>query len=153
MTHYKTLVDSEWLGQWDMPEGRDVVVIIDTVQAYKPARKQRKKMPDGTYKDEPCKRIDIGLRGPNGRAIRKHWLSGPVSHKALVAMYGTNVDDWKGRPIALYVDHKVEFGGVITGGLRVRPTPPRGPATDDALDRPVDEERAAMIEEAKNART
>ena len=35
-----------------------------------------------------------------------------------------DTDDWTGKKATLYVDHDVEFGGNIVGGLRFRGTPP-----------------------------
>ena len=39
---------------------------------------------------------------------------------------GTKTGGWSG-PITLYVDHNIEFGGKIVGGLRIRPAQTNGP--------------------------
>ena len=31
-----------------------------------------------------------------------------------------NTDDWAGKEVVLFVDHDVEFGGKVVGGIRVR---------------------------------
>lgn len=146
-THFKTLVDSDWLGQWDLPAAQDVVVIIESVSKYVPER--RRTVEDkrtGQKKPEPLKRLDIGFRGK-----RKHWLAGPVSLERLAKMYGKYIEDWIGKPIALYVDPKVQFGSETTGGVRVRPTAPRGKEpTPDPLDNPVDEAKADQLERARD---
>jgi hypothetical protein len=144
MTHYKSLVDSDWLGQWDIPTGRKVVVEIESVARYVPARAQKKKV-DGAWVEEPTKRIVVSFVGK-----RKKWLAGPVSQKAIASLYGPHVEAWRGKRLTLYVDAGVEFGGKTVGGIRIEPTVPRGGVTADALDNPVDEERAAMIEEEKS---
>lgn len=149
MTHYKSLVDTSFLGQWDFPPGREAVVTISKVERYKPEQRRRKRQPDGSYVDEPCKRLAISFEGK-----RKPWLAGPVSLQAIAKMYGPNIEGWVGKAITLYVDAKVEFGGVVTGGVRVRPTPPRAGTrpTEDTLDRPVDEEKAQTIDNAAGRR-
>jgi len=42
--------------------------------------------------------------------------------RATTAFKSDDSDDWVGRQIVLYVDHNVEFGGKMVGGLRIRPT-------------------------------
>lgn len=143
MPHYKTLIDTTYVGQWDLPE-RDVVVTIAAVGKYEPEQKRKKKLPDGRYVDEPRKRILITFEAP----ARKPWLAGPVSQAAIAAMYGPDTDMWIGKRIALYKDPDVMMGRVKTGGVRVRPTIPKGPASQDPLDRPMDPEAAARIAEA-----
>lgn len=146
MTHFKALIETDWLGQWDLPVDRDVVVTIETVDRFNPARRLKKKMPDGSTIDEPNKRLSIGFRGK-----RKHWLAGPVSQKAISDLYGPHVEQWIGKQIALYVDPKVAFGRNVTGGVRVRPSIPKGRPSAEPLDNPVNEERAALIAEAKES--
>lgn len=154
MPHYKTLVDCNFVGSWDLPPGKDAVVVIEKVERYVPERKLKvkRKLPDGreVKVDEPSKRIKITFRGK-----RKPWLAGPVSQKTLASMFGPNTDHWVGKAVSLYSDPTVEFAGVTTGGLRVRPTPPKigTPPTADPLDRPVDEEKAQAIADAKEAVT
>jgi hypothetical protein len=144
VTHYKSLVDSTWLGQWDLP-GRDVIVTIAKVAKYRPERVQSKRMPDGSYQPEPNKKLAISFVGK-----KKAWLAGPVSLKAIAAMFGPEIEAWEGRAVALYVDADVAFGGQVVGGIRVRPTPPKSSAkpSTDPLDRPVDQVKAEQIDRA-----
>lgn len=61
----------------------------------------------------------------------------------LTVMYGDETEDWIGKPVVLYVDENVTFGGKLTPALRVRkpkqqaakPTPVPDPARDDMDDR------------------
>ncbi len=147
-THYKQLIDTNFLGQWNLPPGRDVVVVIESVKPYKPERQQQKKMPDGSYVTEPNKRLEIKFRGK-----QKAWLAGPVSQKTIAGIYGPYVESWIGKPITIFCDPDVVFGKQKTGGVRVRPTPPKigTKATEDALDRPVDPAKAQQIADAKEA--
>jgi hypothetical protein len=144
MPHYKTLIDTTFLGQWDLPPDRDAVVTIASVQRYRPAMEKKKKLPDGTWIQVPNKRIEIGFVGK-----KKHWLAGPVSHAILASMFGPDTDAWIGKSIALYVDPDVEMGKTRTGGLRCRPTPARGPATSDPLEREPTREQVEALERAR----
>lgn len=144
MTHYKSLIDTNYLGQWDLPPGRDVPVIIKSVERYKPEVERTKKMPDGSRVKVPNKRILIHFQGK-----KKGWLAGPVSQEAISGMYGPQFENWIGKAITLWVDPNVKMSGIVTGGVRVRPRAPSGPPTNDPLDRPVDPEVAQRIADAK----
>ena len=141
--HYKQLIDTDWLGQWDFPPDREVTVEIASVDAYKPPRARKVKLPDGTFGPERAKRIAIGFKGK-----RKRWLAGPVSQKTIADMFGPIVQDWIGRRITLYVDSDVMMGRSKVGGIRVRPLIATGPATEDPLERDVDEAHAQAIADA-----
>jgi hypothetical protein len=41
--------------------------------------------------------------------------------------YGEESDDWNGKPVELYVDPNVMFGGKRVGGVRVRVSTPQAP--------------------------
>lgn len=147
-THINTLVESDYLGQWDLIDPnsgktREVTVEIEGVRKYQPEVRKKKRMPDGSYKLEPNKRIEIRFKGK-----RKSWLAGAVSRKTIRAMYGNYLEDWIGKKLTLYVDFDVMFGSEKTGGLRVRPMVPKGEATADPLDNPVDAAKAEQIERA-----
>lgn len=139
-THVKSLVDTPFLGQWDLaklPPGRDAVVKIVSVERYVPERPK---------KDEKFKRVAIGFERK-----RKKWIAGPVSIAALTKMFGPYIEDWIGQRIALYVDASVMFGRETTGGVRVRPTRPKADQapTDDPLDSAPDPEKEQQIERAR----
>ena len=144
MTHFKSLIDTEWLGQWDLPSGRDVVVRIAKVERYTPEVKKKKRRPDGTYEEERNKRIAISFHGK-----RKRWLAGPVSQAAIAKMYGNNVERWIDATIALYVDPDVRMGSEIVGGIRVRLTIPRGKESAEDLDRAPPQEKLEQLERAR----
>lgn len=140
---------SLYLGQWDLrgDDGRyfEPTVIIADVRKFEPRIIRKKKQADGTYVDEPNKRYEITFVGK-----RKKWLSGPVTQDTIAKMHGRNLGDWIGKPITLYVDPNVEFGGSRVGGIRVRPLAPTSEPTSDPLDRPVDEEAAERVYEARS---
>jgi hypothetical protein len=143
MPHFKTLIDTTWLGQWDFPPGREATVEIESVTRYKPGRVRKVKQPDGSYGPERNKRVVIAFKGK-----RKKWLSGPATQDVIAGMFGVDVDNWIGQRITLYVDSEVMMGRAKVGGIRVRPRAATGPATDDSLDREVDEAQAQAIADA-----
>ena len=74
-------------------------------------------------------------------------IAGPVLQESIAKMYGRIANDWIGKPIALYVDPSVKFGLETTGGIRIRPTIPKGAApTADPLDNPVDPQKAEQLD-------
>ena len=46
--------------------------------------------------------------------------------KAIQGMYGPVVEDWAGKLITIYGDPDVMFGGERVGGIRVKPSIPKG---------------------------
>lgn len=146
MTHYKTMIDTEFLGQWDLPGDRDVTVTLAKVERYTPEGPKRTKTVNGKKVEERNKRLAISFVGK-----RKKWLAGPVSQKTLARLYGNNVEDWIGKKVSLYVDPMVKFGGEVTGGVRIRETAPRGPETSDALDNEAPKEKTDQLERARDA--
>lgn len=145
--HYRTLIDNEWLGGWDLPEGNAVVVVIESVNRYEPRQKKRKRNPrTGQLEDEPNTKLDIGFKGK-----RKRFLANKTNQKVIAKMYGPYVKDWIGKPIGIYFDPTVEFGKEVVGGIRVSPRIPGGNArpTDDPLDGHVDEQRAGKLEDSR----
>ena len=150
-THYKSLIETNFLGQWDVTDPKtgktfEPTVEIESVKRYVSPVKRKKKMPDGSYKDEPNKRLEIAFKGK-----RKHWLAGPVSQATISVMYGNYIEDWIDKRITLYVDASVKMGKRTVGGIRVRPMVPGSnvPTTLEPLDEPVDEAKAAELDEAR----
>lgn len=155
MTHYKSLLESDWLGQWDLqrPDGKlvEAVVQIASVKKYIPQKRSKKRViGEGgkvEWKNAPNRKLDISFAGK-----RKHWLAGPVSQEVIAKMFGPKIEDWVGKKITLYVDPTATFGTAVTGGIRVRleRNGAKGPITEDALDNAVDEEAARAIAEARD---
>ena len=54
----------------------------------------------------------------------KPMVLNPTNIKRCFKALGDNSDDWIDGKMILYVDESVEFGGKITGGLRLKPVPP-----------------------------
>jgi hypothetical protein len=107
MTHFRTMYDAEYLGHWDIPEGRDVTVTIAEVKGgelvAQGGRKSRKPI--------------ISFVGKE-----KKFISNVTNSKAIAGMYGPHVEHWKGKKITLYVSTTRDPStGGETPCLRVRP--------------------------------
>lgn len=146
-THYKTLIENDYLGQWDLqrPDGKlnEPVVVIESVTKFVPQIIRKKKMPDGSYEPERNKRLLIRFKGK-----RKAWLAGPATQDTIRKMYGPYVEDWIGKKLTLYVDTEVRMGRQKTGGIRVRNTVPSGAASDEPLDNAPTEEKSEQLADA-----
>lgn len=109
-THWRLMMDrnSPYLGSWDLPEGRDVVVKIRAVQqATELAGKKARK---------PILLFDGKEKG---------LVVNATMGKAMQSMYGPMVEDWRGKWIALYVTTTSSPDGEVPC-IRIRPTPPKG---------------------------
>jgi hypothetical protein len=149
LTHYKTLLENEFLGQWDLGDGAGgfckTIVTISKVEPYKPPRRQKKKtIVDGreVMVEEKVKRLKVSFAGK-----RKAWLAGPESQKIIAGLYGPHIEGWIGKPIILWVDTNVVFGRTKTGGLRPMNRAPKAGErmAELSLNEPVDEAAAKRI--------
>jgi len=52
--------------------------------------------------------------------LAKPMVLNATNRKRLERAYGYETDDWLGRKVIVYVDPEVDFGGEVTGGLRLR---------------------------------
>jgi hypothetical protein len=149
-THYKTLLENAYLGQWDLVDeqgrSREVTVTIEKVERYQPEMQRQKRMPDGSYRPQLNNKLKISFKGK-----KKPWLSGPVTQDTIKGMYGPYIEDWVGKRLTLYVDVEVMMGRTKVGGIRVKPTIPTGKDSAAALDRPVDTGARERMDEAAEA--
>lgn len=106
-THWKKLTNPNYMGDYELPPGEDLIVVIDYV-----------------------KKEDV--TGTNGRKEEKvvaHFSDGnkpmilnKTNMKTIAKIYGTPyIEEWKGRAVQIYFDANVRFGRDIVGGLRIRP--------------------------------
>jgi hypothetical protein len=149
-THYKSLINTTFLGQWDLTDSKtgktfEPTVEIAEVRPYVAPRARRKRMPDGSWKDIKEHKLDIAFKGK-----KKHWLANAGGRDTIAAMYGNFIEDWIGKRITIYVDASVTFGSKKTGGIRVRPMVPGSnvPTTLEPMDEPVDEAKAEELDAA-----
>lgn len=110
MTDYRKFFDKPYLGHWDLPDGKDVVVVIDNVEAgelHVPGKKAEKK---------PLLTL---------RKTDKKMVCNATNSKTIAKLYGNSVEEWIGKPIALYKTTTNAQGGEQVECIRVRPTPPK----------------------------
>jgi len=50
----------------------------------------------------------------------KPMVLNPVNRKVLIAAFGDETENWRGKPIEIYVDAGVTMGGAVVGGIRLR---------------------------------
>jgi hypothetical protein len=123
MPDYRTLYDRDYIGAWDLPQGRDVVKIIARVEA----KKLRNRTSANT------KPVIFFKGAQKGFALNK------TNGKAISGMYGPKTEGWIGKPIALYAT-TTTFGSDTVECIRVRPTVPSGKPSDDAIGPPAQDE-------------
>lgn len=103
--------DCPWLASEDILDAGDVTVTIDACYAVKAAE------------FEGGRKEDVYTLGFVGK--KKQLVLNSINRKTLVKLYGTNVSEWKGKPITLWVDRNVRAFGEIRNGIRIRPTAPK----------------------------
>ncbi len=54
------------------------------------------------------------------RNFEKSMVINNVNFDTIADAYGEETDDWHGKPIEVYVDPSIQFGGKKVGGVRVR---------------------------------
>lgn len=70
--------------------------------------------------------------------FEKPMVANATNLKRIAKALGDDLDNWIGQKVIVYVDPDVEYGGKITGGLRIRAmtrakaaSAPRQPSMDD----------------------
>lgn len=109
-THWRSMMDkSTYLGAWDLPEGKEVVVRIrDVSQATEIAGKKTRK---------PILYFDGKEKG---------LLLNATNCKTLARLYGHYVEQWKGEWVALYVATTSSPDGEVPC-VRIKPRAPKAP--------------------------
>lgn len=115
-THWKKLMNPEYIGAYWLPEGEDVTVVIDYVV---------REIITGTGgKKEEC--TVAHLKGV------KPFILNSTNSKTIAKLYGNFIEDWAGKPITLFAS-TARLAGDTVECLRIRPvvakraTPPITP--------------------------
>jgi len=103
--------DCPWLASEDILDKGDVTVTIEACHAVQEAEFE------GGRKEDVYTLSFVGAK--------KQLVLNSTNRKTLVKLYGTNVSDWKGKPVTLWVDRNVRAFGEIRNGIRIRPTVPK----------------------------
>ena len=110
MTHYQQLYDKEYVGSWDLPEGKDVVVTIEKVAGGELVGVGGKK----------SKKPIIWFKGKE-----KKFVCNVTNARAIAIMYGNQVEAWADKRITLYISTtRNPAGGDDVPCIRVRPQAP-----------------------------
>lgn len=105
-THWKKMTNPNYLGDYSIPEGGDLIAVIDYVtqeQVTGVGGKKETEMVAHLKNEKP-----FILNKTNMKTIQK--------------LYHTPyIEEWKDRAIQIYYDPTVKFGRETVGGLRIRP--------------------------------
>ena len=119
MTDYRSLYDKDYIGAWDLKDDKDVVVTITKVIGGQLVGQGGRK----------AKKPVVYMRG-----TEKGFALNSTNGKTIATMYGTHVEKWVGKKIALYKSTTRNPNGEgDVECIRVRPKIPAGSA-------PVEEE-------------
>ena len=125
MSHWRTYFDNRFLGWWDIPAGKSLVITIDKV-----ARETLDNKKGG--KDA---KLIIAIRGHE-----KGFACNVTNAKAIAGMYGHDTRKWIGKSIALYATTTNAFGETVEC-IRVKPTIPKGSKSEpESVPEPSEEE-------------
>ena len=104
------MTNPNYMGDYSIPEGRDLVATIDYVQ------KEKVTGVGGKTEEEVVAHFSDG---------NKPLILNKTNMKTIQKIYKTPyIEDWKGRKIQIYYDRAVKFGRDTVGGLRIRPVIP-----------------------------
>ncbi len=105
-THWKKMTNPNYMGDYSIPQGQDLIATISHVA--------REKV--------------VGVGGKSEMEVVAHFSDGnkplilnKTNMKTITSIYKTPyIEDWKGRAIQIYYDPTVKFGRDTVGGLRIR---------------------------------
>ena len=104
-THWKQLINPDYLGAYSLPEGQDMTVVIHSVG---------KEIVTGTGgKKEECTVAKIQGNKP--------MILNNTNCKTIAKLYGAYIEDWAGKPITLFAS-TTKLAGDTVECLRIRPT-------------------------------
>lgn len=129
-THWKQLVNPDYLGAYSIPEGEDMTVVIDYVQSEEVVGTAGKK--------EVCSVAHI--KGD------KPWILNMTNQKAIARLYGPYIEDWQGKAVTLFAS-TTKLAGEQVECIRVRPQVAK------AEKRPINEARFKKALESVKAGT
>jgi hypothetical protein len=148
VTHWRALIERDFLGSWDLVgkdgKSRDFVLEIAGVKSTK-VYSQKSKAERG--------RVTLTFRGgccakPGSKCSHKSLIVGAVNCDTIESMYGSDIEAWVGRLIALYgtTTNVGKKKGIPC--VRIRPTVPRGKVDAEVPNQDVDPASRAKQDEA-----
>lgn len=103
-THWKRLMNPDYIGAYSLPEGEDLTVTIDYVV--------REQITGTGGKKEECTVAHLVKNKP--------FILNATNSKSIAKLYGVYIEDWAGKKITLYAT-TTRMGGETVECLRVRP--------------------------------
>lgn len=118
MTDWRSMMDKTYLGSWDVPEGKDVVLVIARCEGatIKGTTGEEKRAPVLFFANTKSKKGMV-LNSTNAKTIAK--------------LYGRHVEGWVGKPIAIFATKTLAFGEEVEC-LRIRPIAPPLPKSSES---------------------
>ena len=119
-THWKRLMNPDYIGAYWLTPGEDATVTIDYVR--------REQITGTGGKKEDCSVAHL-------KGGIKPFILNATNSKSIAKMYGNYIEDWAGKQITLFAD-VARMGGDMVDCLRIRPrVAVRAPQaiTDDRL--------------------
>lgn len=109
-THWKKMTNPNYMGDYSIPQGRDLIATIDYV------RREKVTGVGGKTEEEVVAHFSDG---------NKPLILNKTNMKTIQKIYKTPyIEDWHGRKIQIYYDPTIKFGRETVGGLRIRPFVP-----------------------------
>lgn len=107
---FRKYMDKNFLGSWDLPDGKDLVLTIDHCEQNE-VKNER-----GSQTKLTLHFVERGY---------KPMILNTTNAKRIMEAYGTGrVDAWKGKKISIYTEKVTAFGGT-TDALRIRAYAPK----------------------------
>jgi len=103
-THWKRLINPEFIGAYSIPEGQDLTVTIDYVQLQEITGTGGKK--------EDCTVAHL--------VNEKPMILNVTNSKSIAKLYGPFIEDWAGKKITLFAS-TTRLAGETVECLRIRP--------------------------------
>lgn len=107
---FRKYMDKNYLGAWDLPDGKDLVLTIDHCE-------------QNEVKSERGSETKLTLHFVE-RGYKPMVLNTTNSNRIAKAYSSKKVEDWEGKKIAIYTERVTAFGGT-TDALRIRDYPPK----------------------------
>jgi hypothetical protein len=103
-THWKVLINPDYLGAYSLPNAEDLTVTIDFVQT--------EEITGSGGKKEHCTVAHI-----NGN---KPLILNVTNSKSIAKLYGPFIEDWAGKQVTLFAT-TTKLAGEVVECLRIRP--------------------------------
>lgn len=127
-THYKRLMNPDYIGAYSLNEGEDLTVVI--------AHVAREVITGTGGKKEECTVAHLKNQKP--------MILNSTNQKSIAKLYGPYIEDWAGKPITLFAS-TTKLAGDTVECLRIRPTVAKRmlpKITDERLKAAVDKIKA-----------